>query len=71
MNATQTTTLTTTAAADTDRIEMLGQFLAVVDNGEVIAERDVVNGSGRVVGTEYTITTDTLAEIDAAIAAQA
>ena len=45
--------------------------LAVADDGEILAERDVLNGSGRVVGTEYDITAETLAAIDEAIAQQA
>jgi hypothetical protein len=49
----------------------LAVTLAVADDGEILAERDVLNGSGRVVGTEYDITAETLAAIDEAIAQQA
>lgn len=61
-------TLSTTRTDDEARLEMLGQFLAVVDNGEIVAEREVANGSGRIVGTEYDVTAETVAALDEAIA---
>ena len=64
-------TLSTTRTADAERLDMLFQFLAVADNGEILVEREVLNGSGRAVGIEYDITAEILVAIDEAIAQQA
>ena len=65
---TQIITLSTTRTDDQARLDMLGQFLDVADNGEILAEREVRNGSGRVCGTEYDVTAETVAALDEAIA---
>lgn len=75
MNTTQT--LSTTFAADTDLIEALRQSIDATGdtypNAEgvqvpyILEEREVTNGSGRVVGTEYTVTDETYADLAAAV----
>ena len=70
MNANQTTTtLFSSRTADAERVAVLLEMIAVEDAGEILSEQDVHNGSGRWVGTEYTITLETLAQIDEIIAA--
>lgn len=62
------TIFSTTATADQDAIEIIGQMIDV-DGPEGYATSEVRNGSGRVVGTEYELTTEQ-AEFVAATLAQ-
>lgn len=62
------TIFSTTATADQDAIEIIEQMIEV-DGADAYETSEVRNGSGRVVGTEYELTTEQ-AEFLAATLAQ-
>lgn len=71
-------TLSTARAADADLLDILSQAIDATGHTYplpdgtlvpyIVAERDVRNGSGRIVGTEYVVTEDTYRDLVEALA---
>lgn len=64
-------TFNTTLTADSTAIEYLEQLIQVDGPEVVVAEREVRNDSGRVVGTEYDVSDETAEFITESIRRQA
>lgn len=71
-------TLSTARTADADLLDMLSQAIDATGDTYplpdgtlvpyIVAERDVRNGSGRVIGAEYVVTEDTYRDLVDALA---
>lgn len=61
-------TFNTALTADADAIAYLEQIIDIDGSDAIVAEETVFNGSGRAVGTEYTVTDETATFIAECIA---